>query len=273
MIMLNLLHIILILPIGIQMLDTSLENFVNSFPKLSCRPDLCPKETISLGCITSESFSEACGSNNEIWHVNGQMRQGILSTINTMRNLVASGANNFSVAAHMPVMRWDRNLSLLARVALRQCDSEGRYCANTEKYNFVTTTEISSTLEKSHSLLKHVLNRFMPTWLYDILGCRMDSSNRIVPVDEGRCVGHYVPFIEDKGNRMGCALRKRFTLANSTNTVTLLCHISRANVNDMVPYEIGETPGDKCNTGLSRMYIGLCADAEIVDANAVKTEE
>ncbi|XP_068147822.1 venom allergen-1-like [Drosophila tropicalis] len=168
-------------------------------------------------------------------------------------------------------MHWDRNLSLLARVALRQCDSEGRYCANTEKYNFVTTTEISSTLEKSHSLLKHVLNRFMPTWLNDILGCRMDSNNRIVPVDEGRCVGHYVPFIEDKGNRVGCAIRKRFTPGK--DTVTLLCHISRANVKDMVPYEIGETPGDKCNTGRSRLYTSLCSDAEIVDANAVETKE
>ncbi|EDW72355.1 uncharacterized protein Dwil_GK20882 [Drosophila willistoni] len=255
------------------MLDQSAENFINTFPKLSCRPDLCPKETISLGCIKSEFFAEACGAYNEIWHVNGQMRQGILSSVNMIRNLVASGQNNFSVAARMPLMLWDRNLSLLARVALRQCDSEGRYCANTEKYNFVTTTEISSTLKRKHSLLKHVLGRFMPTWLNDILGCRMDANNRIVPVDEGRCVGHYVPLIEDKGNRLGCALRKRSIRANKTETVNLLCHISRANVNDMPPYEIGKTAGDKCITGRSLLYKSLCSKNEIVDANAVAPKE
>jgi len=126
-----------------------------------------------------------CKKGNIILHVNGGLKYGILHRINLLRNYVASGAGNFSVAARMPTILWDYNLQRLADRQVRQCNELGKYCANTAEYHYVATTEIRSTMGRRNSLEHQIYDRMLPELFLDVMGCRMDENKRILPSKEG----------------------------------------------------------------------------------------
>ncbi|SPP75603.1 blast:Venom allergen 5.01 [Drosophila guanche] len=237
-----------------------------------CRTDLCSTQATHVGCIKTKDFAPNCGKGNHIIFVNGGLRQRMLQSINIMRNYVASGAGNFSVAGRMPTMGWDRNLELLASLLVRQCDEKARFCSNTEKYHYVATTQLSGTMAQNGKVANLVMNKLLPSLYIDLLGCRMDKYHKLQPLSEGSCVGHYVPLIQDNGNRMGCAIRIRAD-ANATISLNLLCHFSRANVNNNPHYEVATIPGEMCSSGKSKIYRFLCDRIEQVDANTIGDDE
>ncbi|XP_022220235.2 antigen 5 like allergen Cul n 1 [Drosophila obscura] len=262
----------------LSLLPLAAEGFGEAKPTVKktdlCRPDLCSSEHPHVGCITAKQFAPACGKGNQIIFVNGGLRQRILQSINILRNYVASGAGNFSVAGRMPTISWDRNLELLASLLVRQCDEEGKYCSNTEKYHYVATTQLGGTMAQSGNIARLVINKLLPTLFLDLLGCRMDESHRLQPLSEGTCVGHYVPLIQDHGSRMGCAIRvKADESGNATIFLNLLCHFSRANVNNNQHYEVATIPGELCSAGKSKLYRFLCDRIEEVNANNIGEEE
>ncbi|XP_039481971.1 allergen Tab y 5.0101 [Drosophila santomea] len=232
-----------------------------------CRPNLCMNSEVHVGCFQPKAIAEQCGKNNLFLNVNGALKAGILSRVNMLRNYVASGVGNYSVAARMPTMGWDFELQRLADRQVRQCDETGKFCANTEKYHYVATTEIRSKMKRNKSLKQAILDKLLPEMFLDVLGC-VRNSQKIVPLREGTCVGHYMPLIQDHGSRMGCGLRVKGRTEDQSNII-LLCHFSRANVNNMVPYEEGHIPGEKCLTGPSQMYQFLCNEEEVVDPNSM----
>ncbi|EDV56248.2 venom allergen 5 [Drosophila erecta] len=232
-----------------------------------CRPNLCMNSEVHVGCFQPKAIADQCGKNNLFLNVNGVLKAGILSRINMLRNYVASGVGNYSVAARMPTMVWDFELQRLADRQVRQCDETGKFCANTEKYHYVATTEIRSMMRRTNSLKHEVLSKMLPEMFLDIMGC-VRNGQKIEPIREGTCVGHYLPLIQDHGSRMGCGLRVKGR-TNEKSNVILLCHFSRASVNNLVPYEEGHIPGEKCVTGPSQMYQFLCSEEEIVDANSM----
>ncbi|XP_036669927.1 venom allergen-1 [Drosophila suzukii] len=233
-----------------------------------CRPDLCMDSEVHVGCFGRKTLASLCKKGNIILHVNGGLKYGILHRINLLRNYVASGAGNFSVAARMPTILWDYNLQRLADRQVRQCNELGKYCANTAEYHYVATTEIRSTMGRRNSLEHQIYDRMLPELFLDVMGCRMDENKRILPSKEGSCVGHYVPLIQDRGARMGCGIRLK-TRTETKSNVILICHFSRANVNNLQPYEVGQHPGEKCVTGSSQLYQFLCNEEETVDANSM----
>ncbi|KAH8277635.1 hypothetical protein KR018_002525, partial [Drosophila ironensis] len=235
-----------------------------------CRKDLCPDNEVHAGCFHSKTKAQKCSKGTYVINVNGGLRLKIMEAVNIFRNYVASGVGNFSIAARMPMMGWDYSLQRLADLQIRQCDTETYFCANTEKYHYVATTEISGTMRRRANLAKVVLEKFLPELLNDALGCRMDSGQRLHPLSESHCHGHYVPLIEDYGNRMGCAVRVAADQGDPEKvSLVLLCHFSRANVNGLNHYEVGTTATEKCTTGASPLYQFLCSPAENVDANSL----
>ncbi|KAH8291482.1 hypothetical protein KR054_012182, partial [Drosophila jambulina] len=223
-----------------------------------------------------------CAKDALIINVNGGLKQGILERINVLRNFIASGAGNLPIAARMPTMGWDTNLQRLADLSARQCEDSYIFCANTNKYRYVATTEIKGEMGK-HTNLRHViLARFLPEMFLDVMDCKMDSQYRFHAVVQGSCVGHYIPLIEDRGDRMGCAIRVETQDSNMvqkkrryrsrerrTVNITLICHFSRANVNSLMHYAEGQEPAERCVTGASQMYSYLCSPLEVVDANNI----
>ncbi|KAH8365093.1 hypothetical protein KR084_001285 [Drosophila pseudotakahashii] len=236
-----------------------------------CRPDLCAENEVHVGCIPPKSLAKSCGKNNLFLRVNGALKYGILHRINMMRNYIASGAGNLSVAARMPTMSWDYHLQRLADRQVRQCHEVGKFCANTADYHYVTTTTIRGTMGRRSSLEHQILDRMLPEMFLDVLGCTMDENKRILPIREGTCVGHYIPLIQDRGDMMGCGLRLK-TRTKTKSNVILICHFSRASVNHLQPYEEGKLPGEKCVTGSSQLFKFLCNEEEEVDANSMKVD-
>ncbi|KAH8257784.1 hypothetical protein KR038_001286 [Drosophila bunnanda] len=248
-----------------------------------CRPDLCPHTEEHLGCLSNNTYGKKCGSGVQVIHVNGGLKLGILARVNLLRNYIASGAGNLPAAGRMPTVGWDTTLQRLADLQARQCDENYRFCANTKKYRYVATTEIRGEIGQ-HTNVRHViLSRFLPKMFLDVLDCKMDSEHRL-SFPSSLCVGHYVPLIEDHGNRMGCAIRveahknnsvkpfqmktKRIREDRSVN-INFICHFSRANVNSQRHYEEAKEPTSKCVTGSNRMYSYLCSPEEVVDANKI----
>ncbi|EDW47634.1 GM20332 [Drosophila sechellia] len=228
-----------------------------------CKPNLCMNSEV-------HAIGEQCGKNNLFLNVNGALKTGILSRINMLRNYVASGVGNYSVAARMPTMGWDFELQRLADRQVRQCDETGKFCANTDKYHYVATIEIRSKMKRTKSLIRTILDKLLPELFLDVMGCMMNSQ-KLVPLREGTCVGHYMPLIQDHGSRMGCGLRVKGRDEKESNIV-LLCHFSRASVNNLIPYEEGQIAGGKCASGSSQMYQFLCSEDEVVDANSLAVE-
>ncbi|XP_016986163.1 antigen 5 like allergen Cul n 1 [Drosophila rhopaloa] len=227
-----------------------------------CRPDLCMNSEVHVGCFQHKVLANKCGQGNLVLHVNGALKLGILDRINTLRNFVASGAGNYVVAARMPTMGWDYSLQRLADNQIRQCNEKGKYCANTESFHYVATTEIRSTMSRHSNLERKILDKLLPEMFLDV---------RILPSKDGNCVGHYIPLIQDRGDRMGCAIRLKNRSKTEANVI-LLCHFSRASVNEQTPYEFGIYPGEKCITGSSQLYEYLCNEAEKVDANSMQLD-
>ncbi|XP_030388436.1 uncharacterized protein LOC115634698 [Scaptodrosophila lebanonensis] len=239
-------------------------------PDILCKPELCPDGSKHVGCFPKRIMHPDCKKNNDtLSPVNGSLRGRILIRVNMLRNLVASGLTALSAAAHMPTMSWDRDLATMARLWLRQCNREAKFCANLDKYHYVATSELEGEVRRGRPLVD-VLDKIVANWLDDVMGCRMDNDHRIVPSKEGACVGHYIPLVQDYGNHMGCGMRAYSSSVNRTQIFTLLCLFSRANVNNLPPYEIGEIPGEKCTAGKSQVYKSLCNLDEVVDANYVE---
>jgi len=70
---------------------------------------------------------------------------------------------------------------------------------------------------------------------------------------------------------MGCAVRLTENLnPKGVSSVTMICNLSRANVNDMLPYDVGLVPGEDCAAGRSSVYEFLCDPEEQVDYNYVE---
>ncbi|XP_052839895.1 tabinhibitin 2 [Drosophila gunungcola] len=224
-----------------------------------CRPDLCINSEVHVGCFHHKELAQKCGKGNLVLHVNGALKFGILDRINTLRNFVASGAGNYAVAARMPTMKWDYTLQKLADRQVRQCDENGKYCANTDSYHYVATTEIRSTMSRYSRLEHEILDKLLPEMFLDV---------QVLPTNDSACVGHFVPLIQDRGARMGCAIRLKNRSKTKSNVI-LLCHFSRANVNEQPPYELGTHPGEKCVSGSSQIYKYLCNVEEKVDANSM----
>ncbi|EDV36355.2 uncharacterized protein Dana_GF12003 [Drosophila ananassae] len=222
-------------------------------------------------------MSAKCGKGAHVLNVNGGLKPKILGAINILRNYVASGVGNFSIAARMPVMKWDHHLQRMANFQIRQCDNKTSFCANIRKYHYVATIEIRGTMRRRGNLVKVVVDRMLPDLFNDLLGCKMDENQQMKPLAEGRCNGHYTPLIEDHGSRMGCAILVKPLDEHDPKQVSivLLCHFSRANVNGMPHYEVGTTATEKCRTGADQLYQFLCSTAEEVNANklVVKTAQ
>ncbi|KAH8253465.1 hypothetical protein KR032_005658, partial [Drosophila birchii] len=231
-----------------------------------------------------------CVRGTYIIRVTGGLKLGILEAVNVLRNYIASGAGMLPAAGRMPTMGWDTTLQRLAEIQARQCDESQWFCANTDDYHYVATTEIKGEIGRHTNVRNAILSRFLPEMFLDVMKCKMDSKHRLEPINDDFCVGHYVPLIEDHGNRMGCAIRldghkisivkelikittkkkkkKKNREVRSVN-MSLICHFSRANVNSRKHYSEAKEPTSECITGSNPMYSYLCSPNEVVDANQV----
>ncbi|KAL7737677.1 hypothetical protein ACLKA6_006077 [Drosophila palustris] len=243
---------------------------------LTCDQTYCAEGTLYVGCIKKLVFSKACGLGvHRYIKVNGALRENILQNVNVFRNVVASGLYyNMSAASRMPTMGWDKDLANSAMVLVHNCDYK-KLCSNMEKYHYVATIELSGTVKHYQNVAKDLIDIVVPTWFNDLDGCRMNAQNHILPKAKakanGTCVGHYIPLLQDRGDRMGCAVRLTENLdPNGVSTVTMICNLSRADVNDMPPYEVSDVPGQDCEAGRNSDYEFLCDPNEQVDPNYVE---
>ncbi|XP_030560179.1 allergen Tab y 5.0101 [Drosophila novamexicana] len=230
----------------------------------------CPSGTTHVVCLNKKTFGKECGvMTHEIIPVNGALRQNLLQHVNMMRNMMASGLFNLKAAARMPILSWDSYLENTTHMLAYHC-THSKLCSNSDTYNFVSTVLFSGTIKRSAKLSKEITRVFLALWFNDLLGCTMNANNVIVPMFEGSCVGHYIPLIQDYGDRIGCAIRLSKDEKNKkTALANLICNLSRANVNGMPHYEVDEVPGSRCTAGRDRIYQFLCSAEEVVDYNFV----
>lgn len=71
---------------------------------------------------------------------------------------------------------------------------------------------------------------------------------------------------------MGCAVRLTENLnPKDVSMLTMICNLSRANVNDMLPYDVGDVPGEECVAGRNSAFEFLCDPKEQVNYNYVES--
>ncbi|KAH8369869.1 hypothetical protein KR093_001312, partial [Drosophila rubida] len=231
-----------------------------------------------------QSFSVVCGNSTHTYlPLNSALRESILEHVNYVRSFVASGLFNWTTAARMPTMMWDRKLAFAAKTLLHICDTES-ICMNSKKFKYVATVEISGIVPHLEDVPGELLQLLVKSWMNDIHGCRV-TNTRAVSTEPGSCIGHYIPLIQDHGNRMGCAMRYDSVSSkldfgedgdgdgddddddDSQNRLVLICNLSRAHVNNMPHYAVGQEPGEACKVGIHPFYTVLCDANEPVDNN------
>ncbi|ALC40571.1 CG30488, partial [Drosophila busckii] len=228
---------------------------------------------IALYQVSTQGFEKSCGD-GEYWilRVDGPLKESIVKEVNMMRNMVASGLYNMSAAAQMPEMGWDQRLEQYAALLQRQCDTKNEICANTQDYSYTAIAQVKAKIQKNTRIGQYIMNILMPSWMSDILGCQMDARHKITPIEgaNGTCVGHYLPLIQDNGNRMGCAGRYEIVRKEGSEerVLQLLCVLSRTQVGLAPPYVVGKAAG-RCAAGSNMKYKYLCHYLEDVDPNDV----
>ncbi|XP_062129471.1 uncharacterized protein LOC133841171 [Drosophila sulfurigaster albostrigata] len=242
-----------------------------------CDYKYCAEGMLPVGCIKPTGFSDKCGASEHIFvPVDSQLREEILLDVNMLRARLASGLFNSSTAGRMTTMMWDPELAHAAKVLIQECD-HSKICSNSAKYNYVATVEMSGGVRNSQSISEDFLRIILPEWLSDVNGCNLNIREGVTRKGIEPCVGHYIPLIQDRGNRMGCAMRLDIAaepvpdgdeIAN--NRLVVICNLSRAHVNDMPHYEVSLVPGQECETGRHPFFEFLCDVNEEIDPNYVE---
>ncbi|XP_023179273.1 venom allergen 5.01 [Drosophila hydei] len=234
----------------------------------------CPPHTKHVMCAFTKKFNKRCGAGKfELIPIDGDLKDNLLTHVNMMRSLVASGLYDFPPAARMATLMWDESLASSSRTLAYHCDSRGKYCSNTMEFNFVSTVEISLRMHPT-STVKLIFDDLVNIWLRDVLGCRMNEQSKLVPSVPGTntCLGHHTALLEDYATRIGCALRASRNAKKLFISAALVCNLNRANVNELTPYQISLIPASGCQKGRNYIHEFLCKPDEEVDNNYVPSQ-
>ncbi|XP_030386693.1 scoloptoxin SSD976 [Scaptodrosophila lebanonensis] len=225
-----------------------------------CDPQLCPGGLRHVACQSTGRFADGCRA--ELVNVNPHIAL-ILGLHNERRNRIASGGlSGFPSATHMASMSWDSTLATLAAYNTLRCRMEHDQCRNTNTYRFAGQN--LSVLFTRNIDVEPFLRQRIEAWFDEHRYATSADIENYQPRG-GPAFGHFTTMINERNNRIGCAIL-RYTDANNSQGTLLACNYAVTNVINNPVYRSG-SPASECTTGRHSNYPNLCSSNESYNYN------
>ncbi|KAH8312065.1 hypothetical protein KR044_009236, partial [Drosophila immigrans] len=220
-----------------------------------------------IACNNKGNFSEECPKDVREVKIEPQQKL-ILSLFNELRNNVAGGKfEGLPKAVRMAKMSWCAELTQLALLNVKTCQSLPDKCRSTERFAYAGQNNAIfsySGVESEYSDAE-IIKEQVENWFAE----RVNTSPEILasfPEElQSKNVAKFTVAVAEKNTHVGCAA-VRFS-RDYYNHFLLTCNFATTNVIGQPVY----TPGDKATSGCKNRYgaafdyPNLCFAKEIYD--------
>ncbi|CAD7087250.1 unnamed protein product [Hermetia illucens] len=227
-----------------------------------CAPELCPSG-VHIACQNQNRlFSPDCKAPRHLVNIT-RFKNLIVYNHNLYRHRVASGSmKRFRPAERMTTMLWDDELAYLAALNSITCKMEHDECRNTWRFKYsgqnlarrYSKPNIYTPRDIIVASIDGWFNEYKITTMADIRNYQSSS----------RMIGHFTVMMNDKNNRVGCALTKHSPHGGAE--YYFACNYASTNVINKPVYKEGRA-ASKCTTGTNHLFSGLCRSYEPIDVN------
>lgn len=182
-----------------------------------CKPSLCRSGEKHIGCGHSGKFEKTCPQDALVLKLNTSEKTLFLNSHNSVRNKIAWGKyKGFPTASKMLTLQWDDELASLASLNVMKCKIEHDLCRSTAKFKHVGQNLAHFASFPKHDSLHEIIKKSIENWFDEIKMAKLDDVKKCCKRNQS--VGHFTQIIQDKANRLGCAVA-RYTQSDLKHTI------------------------------------------------------
>ncbi|KAH8295492.1 hypothetical protein KR018_012307, partial [Drosophila ironensis] len=224
-----------------------------------------------IGCNNKGNFSENCPKDAREVNIAGHQKL-ILGLFNELRNKVAGGLiEGLPKAVRMAKMSWCEELSHLALLNAKTCESIPDKCRSTERFAYAGQNNAIFHYSGAESEYTdaEIIKEQIELWFAERANASPEILSSFPEELPKKTVGQFTIAVAEKNTHIGCAA-VRFS-KDFYNHFILTCNFATSNLVGQPVY----TPGEKSTTGCKNRYgaafdyPNLCYAKEIYDNEKV----
>ncbi|KAH8383162.1 hypothetical protein KR009_007109, partial [Drosophila setifemur] len=248
----------------------------SSFLGITIAVDYCALPTCldkHIACNNKGNFSDSCP--NDVRTVKMESHQKlILSLFNELRNNVAGGKiEGLPKAVRMAKMSWCEELTYLALLNVKTCESLPDKCRSTERFAYAGQNNaiFSYSGAETEYTDAEIVKEQIELWFAERANVSPEILANFPEELPNNNVGKFTIAVAEKNTHVGCAA-VRFS-KDFYNHFVLTCNFATSNIVGQPIYNPGEksTSGCKNRYGAAFDYPNLCYAKEIYDNEKVIT--
>ncbi|XP_022222832.2 antigen 5 like allergen Cul n 1 [Drosophila obscura] len=225
-----------------------------------CRTELCPVDTVHIGCRNRGSFSRSCPADAARLDIDEAAQNQLLHAHNTLRQKWASSGGTVPRSAcRMATISWDPELARLAELNARQCLLEHDKCHNTQKYRKSgQNLYMAGFAGIIPSAVDRILKRAIDDWAAegnDITAEQLQAFHL-----GGPDITHFAVMANEANVAVGCAVT-RFK-RQGFHHFLVACNYATGNTLHKPVYSSCSVAGSGCQTKANPQYPALCSKEE-----------
>ncbi|KAH8292409.1 hypothetical protein KR054_009401, partial [Drosophila jambulina] len=224
-----------------------------------------------LTLVPSQYFGGNCPKNSIVVNIRPQQKL-ILSLFNEFRNNVAGGRiKGLPKAVRMAKMSWSDELSYLALLNVRTCESTPDKCRSTERFAYAGQNNAIFSYGGAESWYTdaEILKELIENWFAERSNASPDILANFPEVLPNKNVAKFTIAVAEKNTHVGCAAVRFFK--DFHNHFVLTCNFATSNIVGYPVYTTGEksTSGCKNPYGAAYDYPNLCYATETYDNEVI----
>ncbi|KAH8392641.1 hypothetical protein KR200_004429 [Drosophila serrata] len=248
---------------GFLLLTVALVGFANAV-------DYCALPTCldkHIACNNKGNFSENCAKDVREVKIEPHHKL-ILTLFNEIRNKVAGGQiEGLPMAIRMAKMSWCEELSHLALLNVKTCESLPDKCRSTERFAYAGQNNaiFSYSGAESEYTDAEIIKEQIENWFAERSNASPDILSNFPEELPNKNIAKFTIAVAEKNTHVGCAAI-RFS-KDFYNHFVLTCNFATSNIVGKPVYTPGEksTSGCKNRYGAAFDYPNLCYAKEIYD--------
>ncbi|XP_055604858.1 tabinhibitin 3-like [Uranotaenia lowii] len=246
--------------------------FVSSFqPSDYCDPSLCRFGSTHVACNAKLEFANPTGITISL---NDTRKARIVQLHNQLRNKIASGKQDypggFYPSAARMTKQWDDELAYIAGFNARRCQLGHDKCRATPKYPASGQNLAYYKYIKGKPDMDKVIDTLVNRWYAEYKDANVGHIQKYPEGYQGPQIGHFTEFVQDRNDRVGCALVQWFD--SPKTVINLACNYARTNIFGQTVYIAGDV-ASQCTSGTNPDYPALCRSNELVDYTHAANDE
>ncbi|XP_017130681.1 uncharacterized protein LOC108148259 [Drosophila elegans] len=226
-----------------------------------CDSSLCLKGQKHVACNVSLGLHAACSLDAEVLVINDKLQRFLVGRFNALRDSVAKGGyNGLSPAARMGTLKWDPELSYLAKFNVQDCYMKGDKCRNTKTSTHAGQIVGYRAMRGKIPDLEDIIKDISGLWMRESTGTSMLDIMKYKDPKKGPPKYNFIQLVLESASLVGCAILQQ--TRNDWLQTFMTCNFGHAPVVDSAVYEVGQQAATSCKTGVNPKYVHLCSESE-----------